>query len=361
MKRLTLKAEGAGRLVPPAILAACAFVLPPLLGAAGAAFLLTQLTMAAYYVLASLGLCALMGYAGQISLGQAGFFAIGGYASAFLCTRDLGPAASAPLARCLDLAGLLVRGADPYGKALLSLAPWLSGLLAVLLAAAVAALIGTPVLRLKGHYLAMATLGFGIVVEKVARGSKALGGADGISAVPGLALWPGLEVTGGRAARSANFTIAWLVLALGILALANLVRSRPGRALRALREGEEAALAMGIDTARYKLNVFVIAAVFAAVAGVLLTHYNGSIGPGEASSTRSVRYVAIVAVGGMDNLVGTLAAGLVLNFLSLRGVFGNYDDAVFGAILILIMLLSPEGKAARAFHSLLPRGKGAPR
>jgi branched-chain amino acid transport system permease protein len=350
------------RLLPAAILAACAFALPPLFAAMGVAFLLTQLTMSAYYALASLGLCALMGYAGQISLGQAGFFAIGGYASAFLCTRDLG-AAAAPsgLVRLLDSSGLLVRWTDPYGKALLTLAPALSGLCAVLLAVLVAALLGTPVLRLKGHYLAMATLGFGIVIEKVARGTKALGGADGISAVPGLAILPGLSVTGGRAARSANFTIAWIVLALGILVLTNLVRSRPGRALRALRDGEEAAAAMGVDTARYKLKVFVIAAAFAAIAGVLLTHYNGSIGPGEAASTRSVRYVAIVAVGGMDNLVGTLVSGLVLNFLSLRGVFGSFDDAVFGAILILVMLMSPEGKAARAFRSLLPKRKVAGR
>ena len=351
----------AARFLSAAVLAALAFALPPILAASGAAFLLTQLTMSAYYGLASLGLCALMGYAGQISLGQAGFFAIGGYASAFLCTRDLGPVAGTRLARLLGSAGLLVGGTDPYGKALLSLEPRLAAVLAVLLAVLVAALLGGPVLRLKGHYLAMATLGFGIVIEKVARGTRALGGADGISAVPGLPLFAGLSVAGGRAARAANFTISWLVLALGALVLAHLVSSRPGRALRALRDGEEAASAMGVDTARYKLDVFVIGAAFAAIAGVLSTHYNGSIGPGEAASTRSVRYLAIVAVGGMDSLAGTLVAGLVLNFLSLRGVFGSLDDAVFGAILILVMLLSPEGKAARAFAALLPRRKVAPR
>jgi branched-chain amino acid transport system permease protein len=312
--------------------------------------------MSAYYALASLGLCALMGYAGQISLGQAGFFAIGGYASSFISTRDLTPIASGPFARSLDLAGLLVRGTDPYGNAVLSLSPWIACVCAILMAALIAALIGTPVLRLKGHYLAMATLGFGLVIEKIARGTKVLGGADGLSNVPGFSILPGLVVTGGRAARASNFTIAWIILALGLLALVNLVGSRAGRALRALHDGEEAAGAMGIDTARYKLYVFILGAVYAAIAGMLLTYYNGSIGPGEANVMKSVRYVAIVAVGGMANLTGTLVAGLALNFLSLRGVFGSFDDAVFGIILILVMLFAPEGTT---FISALARRKGA--
>jgi branched-chain amino acid transport system permease protein len=190
----------------------------------------------------------------------------------------------------------------------------------------------------------MATLGFGLVIEKVARGTKALGGADGLSGVPAFAILPGLEVTGGRAARSANFTISWVVLALALLLLVNLVGSRSGRALRALHDGEEAADAMGVDTARYKLKVFILGAAYAAIAGVLMTHYNGSIGPGEANFMKSVRYVAIVAVGGMANLTGTLVAGMALNFLSLRGVFGTFDDAVFGLILISVMLIGPAGK-----------------
>jgi branched-chain amino acid transport system permease protein len=335
---------GLKRYLPVLACALCAFLAPPLLAATKTAYLLTQLTMSAYYALASLGLCALMGYAGQISLGQAGFFAIGGYASSFISKVDLSPFASGGFVKFLGFSGLLVRGADAYGKAVLSISPWVACLCAVLLAAGIAAFIGTPVLRLKGHYLAMATLGFGIIIERIVRGTQGLGGADGLSGVPPLPILPGLAVTGERAARAANFTIAWLVLALGLLALVNLVGSRAGRALRALRDGEEAAGATGIDTSRYKLNVFVIGAVYAAVAGVLLTHYNGSIGPGEANFAKSVRYVAIVAVGGMANLSGTLVAGLVLNFLSLRGVFGRFDDAVFGIILVLVMVFAPAGK-----------------
>jgi branched-chain amino acid transport system permease protein len=100
---------------------------------------------------------------------------------------------------------------------------------------------------------------------------------------------------------------------------------------------------MGIPTANYKLRVFILSAAFAAVAGVLLTHYNGSIGPSEASVMKSVRYVAIVAIGGMTSLWGAVSMSLILNYFSLRGSFGTYDDAVFGAILILIMLFAPDG------------------
>jgi len=332
------------RFAPVLACALCAFLLPPILAATKTAYLLTQLTMSAYYVLASLGLCALMGYAGQISLGQAGFFAIGAYASAFISTFNLAGLGPAPLVRLLDSAGLLSRGTDLYGAALLSAPPWAGFAIAILLAAGTAALIGRPVLKLRGHYLAMATLGFGLVIERIVRGSKLLGAADGLSGVPAFPLLPGLAVTGGRADRAANFTIAWTVLALGLLALVNLFSSRAGRALRALHDGEEAAGAMGVDTARYKLNVFIIGAVYAAVAGALLTSYNGSVGPGEANVMKSVRYVAIVAVGGMANLTGTLVAGLTLNFLSLRGVFGRYDDAVFGLILIAVMLFADDGK-----------------
>ncbi len=345
------------RFIPAAAVLALAFLLPPLLTAAKSAHYMTQLTMSAYYALASLGLCALMGYAGQINMGQAGFFAIGGYASAFISKLELSAASSSGIVKLMGALGLLSSGADSYGNAYLSPSPWLSCAVAVLLAVGVAALIGTPVLRLRGHYLAMATLAFGIVIEKVVRGTTALGGADGLSSVPAFAILPGLEITGGRAARPANFTISWVVLAAGLLLLANLVASRSGRALRALHDGEEAADAMGVDTARCKLKVFILGAAFAALAGVLLTHYNGSIGPGEANFMKSVRYVAIVAVGGMANIAGTALAALVLNFLSLRGVFGSLDDAVFGLILISVMLIGPSGRSAlsRVKAALRPR------
>jgi branched-chain amino acid transport system permease protein len=125
--------------------------------------------------------------------------------------------------------------------------------------------------------------------------------------------------------------------------LVNLIGSRAGRALRAIHGNEAAAQAMGVDTGRYKLHLFALSAMIAAVAGVFMTHYSGGIGPAETSVMKSVRYVAIVAVGGMANVWGALFAGTVLNFLSLRGFFGTYDDAVFGAVLIAAMLFAPNG------------------
>jgi branched-chain amino acid transport system permease protein len=103
---------------------------------------------------------------------------------------------------------------------------------------------------------------------------------------------------------------------------------------------------MGVDTASLKLRTFVLSAVLAATAGVFLTHLNGGIGPSEASVMKSVKYVAIVAVGGMGSLWGAVATSLTLNFLSLRGYFGTFDDAVFGLVLVLVMLFAPKGVLA---------------
>lgn len=306
-------------------------------------FYLTQLTMSAYYSFLIIGLCVVMGYAGQISLGHAGFFAIGGYLSAALTTRNLVPFQDNVLVKLLDSAGMLLASKDVYGDSLLVVTPWAACCAAILTAALIAFVIGIPVLKLKGHYLAMATLGFGIIIFRLVLASAYFGEADGISDVPGFTLLPGLTVSGNFQGRVQNYYIAWGVLLIGMVLLRHLIDSRVGRALRAIHSSPEAADSMGVDTARFKLYTFVLSAIFAALAGILLTHYNGGIGPSEASVMKSVRYVAIVAVGGMANLWGAMIMGIVLNFLSLRGMFGSYDDAVFGLILILIMLFAPNG------------------
>ena len=306
-------------------------------------YYLTQLTMSAYYSIVVIGLCILMGYGGQISLGHAGFFAIGGYLAGALCTHNLMPFKAYGLVQLMGKLGLLVVSKDLYGGDLLTVEPWAACIAAVLTAGLIALAIGGPVLKLKGHYLAMATLGFGIIIYRVALASSYFGEADGISGVPGFKLMPGIEVSGSFGARVSNYYIAWVILIVSIILLLNLIHSRVGRALRSIHGSEEAANAMGVNTARYKLYIFVLSAVFAALAGVFITHYNGGIGPSEAGVMKSVRYVAIVAVGGMANLWGALIMGIVLNFLSLRGVFGSYDDAVFGGILIIIMLFAPHG------------------
>lgn len=306
-------------------------------------FYLTQLTMTAYYSLVIIGLCTLMGYAGQISLGHAGFFAIGGYISAFLTTYNLMPLKENSMISTFAKSGLLYTREDLYGGSILAFSPWAACIIAILFTVLTAFLIGGPVLKLKGHYLAMATLGFGTIVYKMVLGTELLGAADGISSVPAFILLPGFSVSGEPALRVQNYYIAWVLVMLGVIILLNLIDSRVGRALRAIHGSEDAANATGINTAGYKLGIFVLSAALAASAGVFLTHYNGGIGPSESSIMKSVRYVAIVAIGGMANLWGTLTMGTILNFLSLRGYFGSYDDAVFGGILIVIMLFAPEG------------------
>jgi len=336
MRRLPL-------LLPVAICAALLTGLQLALSAAGLQSYLNEAIIAAYHAIVVLGLCLLMGYAGQISLGHGAFFALGGYTSAVLTTAPLSAARDSGWVRGLRLAGALVEREDLYGAQILTVAPGAAFLAALLLTLAVALLIGYPALRLRGHYLAMATLGFGLIVYRLLLGTDWTGSADGISNVPPWHLGCGLTVSGRPAYRVQNFYIAWGLCLLTLALLLRLAHSRIGRALRAIHEHEAAADAMGIPTAALKLRVFVLSALLAAGAGSLLTHYHRGIYPSAADATQSVRYVALVAAGGMANLWGALLVSATLNFLSLRGVFGSYDHAVFGALLILIVSLAPQG------------------
>jgi branched-chain amino acid transport system permease protein len=331
------------RYTPAFVLLATVALVQLLTLATGTGFYLTQLTMTAYYSLIVVGLCLLMGFAGQISLGHAGFFAIGGYTTAFLTTLNLSAYQDRAVVSGLASLGLLTSRQDLYGSQVLSVHPWAACVLAVLLSLCVAWAIGIPVLKLKGHYLAMATLGFGTIIYSMVLANQRFGAADGISSVPPFPIFPGISVSGGSSLRVFNYYFAWVLVTVAMVLVVNLINSRVGRALRSIHGAEDASNAMGVDTARYKLSTFILSAVLASVAGVFLTHFNGGIGPSEASIMKSVRYVAIVAVGGMGSIWGTLIMSVVLNFLSLRGYFGTLDDAVFGGILILIMLFAPDG------------------
>lgn len=306
-------------------------------------FCLTQLTMSLYYAIVVIGLCLVMGYAGQVSLGHGAFFAIGGYTSAVLTTYDFSKFKSAAWMGALKQAHLFVAKDDLYGGQILSASPWTAFLAAMLLTFVIANLIGYPALRLKGHYLAMATLGFGLIVNKMVLGSTLTGAADGINGVPEWNLGFGLTVAGKSALRVQNYYIAGGLVLLLLVLLRNLIQSRVGRALRAIHDRETAANAMGINTAAYKLRAFVLSALLAAMAGVFFTHYTGGIGPSEAGALKSVRYVALAASGGMASLWGVTGMSTALNYFSLRGLFGSYDNAVFGGLLILIVSIAPDG------------------
>ena len=254
------------------------------------------------------GLNLLIGYAGQISLGHAGFYALGAYGSAILAMRLGWPA-------------------------------WLSMPVAVALVGVLAWLVGRPTLRLKGHYLAMATLGLGVIVSIVLSNEDRLtGGPDGMS-VPALELF-GHAVRG----EQAWYAIVGLALWLTVWFALNLIDSPIGRALRALHGSEVAAETVGIDSAHWKLRVFVQSALIAATAGALTAHYAGFITPAKASFLHSVELVTMVVFGGMASIWGAVIGAAVLTLLpQFLTMLKDYEMMAFGAILIVTMVFFPRG------------------
>lgn len=254
------------------------------------------------------GLNLLIGYAGQISLGHAGFYGLGAYGSAILSARYGWP----PLAALAT---------------------------ATLAVALIAWLVGKPVLRLKGHYLAMATLGLGIIVSVVLATEDGItGGPDGM-AVPPLTIGPWV-LTGEK-------TWYWIVavaLVATVWLAQNLIGSPRGRAWRALHGSEVAAAALGIDAARHKLSAFVLSAAIAAAAGALTAHYAGFITPSKASFLHSIELVTMVVFGGMASTFGAVVGAAVLTTLpQLLTVFKEYEMVLFGALLMLTMIFMPQG------------------
>jgi len=254
------------------------------------------------------GLNLLIGYAGQISLGHAGFFGLGAYASALLTSRYGWPPLAAMLA---GMAGVGI----------------------------VAFVVARPILKLRGHYLAMATLGLGIIIYMVLGNESAVtGGNDGMS-VPAFALF-GYALANERA----WYWVTGTVL-LGAIALAdNIVDSPVGRALRALHGSEIAAQVAGIDTARSKVLVFVVSAVYASAVGSMMAHYVGFITPQVASFFHSIELVTMVVVGGMASTYGAAVGAAILTTLpQLLSKFEGYEMIVFGLILMLTVIFLPRG------------------
>jgi branched-chain amino acid transport system permease protein len=256
----------------------------------------------------ALGLNLLIGFAGQISLGHAGFFGVGAYASAVLTTHFSWP----PIAAlCAGAAG------------------------ATLLAAAIA----PPIFRLRGHYLAMATLGLGIVISIILKNEAGYtGGPDGMS-VPPLSVF-GWEIFGER---------QWYWLFAGILlfsvwACRNLIDSPFGRALRALHGSEVAAQVVGVDVARYKVAIFVLSAFFASIMGSLAAHYVGFVTPDNAEFSHSIELVTMVVVGGVASVYGSVIGAVLLTALpQALTTFEGWETVAFGAILMLSMIFLPKG------------------
>jgi branched-chain amino acid transport system permease protein len=261
-----------------------------------------------------------MGYAGQASFGQNAFAAIGGYTSAVLTTA--------------------------YGVAPLpALAAGTGG------AVVCAVLIGYPTLRLKGHYLAMATLAIGLIVYEVAvQWQSITHGYMGISGIPPLGLGS-FEAASDRE----QLVLLSVVVAL-CMASAWLIRnSRFGRALVALSGSENAARALGIDVARYKLAAFVVSAIYAAIAGSLFVHVVGFVSPEVFGMNMVILGFTMLYVGGIGTITGPLVGAIVINLLpeTVRGL-KDYQDLVYGAALILLLIYAPEGLAALGWQKRKP-------
>ncbi len=270
------------------------------------------------------GLNLLIGYTGQISLGHAGFFALGAYASAILTLRWQVP----PLAA-------LLAGAVAVG--------------------ALAFVIARPILRLKGHYLAMATLGIGIIIYIVLNTEGWLtGGPDGLMADNFTVL--GWKIKGDG---------SWYWVGGGLLLLAvwlslNLIDSPVGRALRAVHGSEVGAEVVGVNTTHYKVLVFVVSAVFASVVGSLYAHKTGLITPGIGSFFRSVELVTMVVLGGMASTFGAVVGAIILSVLPhVLTTFEDYEAVVLGLIMMSTMIFMPKGLVPTVMRRLRRRRAAA--
>ncbi len=278
--------------------------------------------------LAVTGLVILTGYAGQISLGHAGFVGIGGYSCAL-----------APLH--------------------IGLHPALAVILGAVLSALVAWLVGRPILRLKGYYLAVASLGLGALVAMVLANEAGLtGGPDGI-AVADLGLRSLLKSLGLDMSNPVFwYAFTGLIMLIGAWLALNLFHSPTGRALRALHGSEVAARTVGVDVAKYKLRAFVISAVYASVAGSLLALQNKFITPDVAGYMHSIELVTMAVLGGAGSVVGAILGAAILTTLpQVLTVFQEYEQLVLGLIMMLVMIFMRDGLLPSLARLIRGRGE----
>lgn len=325
---LTHLNPGVVRLIVALAAVAALFAVPPILQSP---FAIKILTYTGVNVIIVVGLALLFGYAGQISLGHAGFYGLGAYTSAVLTAT--------------------------YGL------PWAVGLVAGTALAAVGGLIiAVPSLRLKGHHLAMATLGFGEIMRIIfVQLRDVTGGPDGFSGIPPISVgsWV-LE------APASYFILVWIVAIVSLLLATNLGGMRPGRAMRALHGSEFGTSACGVNISRMKITVFTISAAVAGLAGVLYAHTTSFISPSTFSLNVSIILIAMVVLGGPGSFSGAVTAAVALSLLPYldaivpgvpRGVteiIQNWQHDLYGLVIILVMLFLPQGLAG-GFRSLARR------
>jgi branched-chain amino acid transport system permease protein len=297
----------------PAVLVLCAAAIP-LLGAP--AYWINLLNYVGLYSLVAIGLVLLTGVAGLTSFGQAAFVGLGAYSTAYLSLA--------------------------YG-----LSPWV-GLAAGLAITIVSAyVIGLITLRMSGHYLPLATIAWGISLYFVFGNLEFLNKYDGLSGIPPISIF-GLELKSGRS----MYYLIWIIVLAAVIAIHNLLDSRPGRAIRALKGGGTMAEAMGVDTRQMKVIAFVVSAILACISGWLYAHFQRTVNPSPFGLKYGIEYLFMVVIGGVGHIWGAVLGAAVLTLLKdglqsvlprVFGSSGNYEAIVFGALMIVLLQYAPNG------------------
>jgi branched-chain amino acid transport system permease protein len=279
-------------------------------------FYVTLLNYIGLYAIVALGLVMLTGVGGLTSFGQAAFVGLGAYTSAYLTT---------------------VHGVSP----------WLTLPAGLLVTAVVAVSLGLVTLRLSGHFLPLGTIAWGISLYYLFGNLNALGGHTGITGIPPLQLFD-LEIKSGRE----FFYLIWVVLLVVVLATRNLLDSREGRAIRALRGGSLMAEAMGVNTPRAKIVIFTVAALYASVSGWLYAHLQRFVNPTPFSLTQGIEYLFMAVVGGVAHVWGAIVGAGLITILkqwlqdwlpTLLGQSGNFEVIVFGLLMIFVLHRARDG------------------
>ena len=265
-------------------------------------YLLNVFVFVGINTILAIGLNLLLGYAGQISLGHA-------YISGIITTR-------------------------------FPLDPWLVIVLAAVCAGALAFVIGFPILKLKGHYLAMATLGFGIIMYIIFNETVGLtGGPSGLSGIPNLHIGSLIFDNDLN-----NYYLVWLFTLVVMLLSINLSQSRIGRALRAINDSEMAARVMGVNARILKVQIFTVSAVISAIAGSLYAHIMTFISPASFGFNFSIELLTMVVIGGLGSIYGSFLGAAILTMLpEFLRVFQDFDIIIYGLMLILMTMFMPGG------------------